>query len=265
VWSGLANTASGLESNIAGGRNNISSGIRSSIGGGDQNTASGDYARIGGGQLNQSTGQYAGIGAGSSNQSTAQGSWVGGGTGNISKGIYSWISGGKEATAPYYGSAAKSSGRFSIQGDNQEIWTQLMVTTTNATPTNMLLGDGTAGITIPTDSSAFIKATILGVQTNALVGFVGDTYAQEIELLVKNIAGVLTVDTAYQDAVANLQSKTTNVIYKIAYGTLSAATSVAASVAGVKVYITPTGALNRTIQWSADVQIKWLGYRNFSV
>lgn len=175
------------------------------------------------------------------------------------------ISEGNCSTSPYEGSRAWSSGRFSIQADSQEVRIELKGITTDGTPTNLQGPDGTDGIEIPTDCSANISIRAIGVQTAGAAGAIGDTFMQNIELCVKNIAGTLTIDHAYGDTVVGVQTKISDVIYKDTHGTLSTSTSIAVSVGGTKLQITPTGTVDRTIRWKADVSMSWIGYRNFTV
>lgn len=172
---------------------------------------------------------------------------------------------GKYSTSTLIGSRVHSSGRFSIIGDCQKEEVQLRISITDATPTNLKLDDATEGILIPTDSTVSLRIRLMGVQTNATVGAIGDSFYQEIELLVKNVAGTLSVCAATATTVAGVQTVTSDVIYKNASGALAAIVAASVGVSGTKVQINVTGAVSRTIRIGADVDMFTIGYRNYIV
>lgn len=172
---------------------------------------------------------------------------------------------GYQATAPYQGSKAWSSGRIGIQGDNQELRMKLWKSTTDASATALTGQDGTTGMTIPTDCTANVKIMITAVQTAGASGTIGDSFLQNIELGVGNIAGVSAVIPTAAVTLANYSVVAGNIIYKIPFKMAAFGGSVVVSVAANKIQVTVTGEVNKTISWSADVCMNWVGYRNFTV
>lgn len=172
---------------------------------------------------------------------------------------------GKDSVANIPASIAHSSGKFNRDGDNQIINTILKITTTDATPTFLQLEDLSEGVPIPTDCSSNVHIRIIGVQIGGTVGTVGQTFMQDVELCVANIAGVSTVQTAYAATTVGVHTKTANVIYKDGYGALSAIMSAAVSVAANKIQVEVTSNVDRIVRWSALVSNFWIGHTNFLI
>ena len=215
--------------------------------------------------MNVASGLGAGIGSGTSNDSTGIDSWVGGGLDNKASGDYSVVPGGQDGVAPYRGSRAFSSRKFSIQGDNQELVTELNASTTDATPTTLQLADGTAGITIPTDCTANVYIRAVAVQTGGAAGTIGDSFMQNIKLCVKNIAGASSVVAMNAVTLANYSTVAGNILYELSACDAAFAGTIAVTVAANKIQVTVTGELNKNINWKSMISMDWIGYRNFTV
>lgn len=245
VASGNACTASGIASHAQGNATTAS---------GASSTAEGEGS-IASGNDSHAEGYFT---TASGDASHAEGSeTIASGVNSHAQGVNTIASGdgsrasGNGAVAPYYGSSAHASGPYTIKGDCQGLKVVLKVITTNATPTNLQLGDNTDGITIPTDCTANVSIRLVSVQSAGAAGTIGDTFAQNLMLAVKNIAGV----SALIGTVAVLSTK----------NDVAFAGTVAVTVAANKIQITATGEANKTLQWAAEVEMVMVGYRNFTI
>jgi len=178
--------ASGAHSVISGGENNTASGDHSVVCGGKSNPASGDKAFIGGGYTNSvaaygstiaggymnvidSIADYAFIGGGQYNKTEDDLAVVCGGYSNTAVKKYSAILGGRLGKAWLYGEHAAASGQFAAAGDVQQRILKARKTTTDATPTTLLLDGSTAAYTIdiPTDTTWTAEISVTGRRTDA--------------------------------------------------------------------------------------------------
>jgi hypothetical protein len=144
-----------------------------------------DYSFIGGGSDNDiaPNSSYASITGGYGNDigTNSDYSFVGGGYDNnikaeVVRGVisggyqntietnadYATIPGGKQAKAADYGQYAYASGQFAAQGDAQASMFVLRRTTTSATPTELLLDNSSAHITVPTNSTWAFDILVVG-------------------------------------------------------------------------------------------------------
>ncbi len=172
---------------------------------------------------------------------------------------------GQEATAPYDGTKAFSSGYIGTSGDAQKIDTILKVATTNNIADYLQLLDGTDGITIPTDCTTDVYIRLVAVQTGGVAGTIGDSFTQIIKLAANNIAGVSAVIPTAAVTLANYDVESGDVLYEIPFKTAAFGGSAVVTVAANKLQIAVTGENNKDIQWIAHVSMVWTGYRNFSI
>lgn len=87
------------------------------------------------------------------------------------------------------------------KGDRKRSQVLVGALTTDATPTDLLLSDGTALI-LPTGASAKLTIEGCGTQISGAAGTPSDSYGVKIEAIVKNIGGTITIVnqvTAYED------------------------------------------------------------------
>lgn len=208
---------------------------------------------------------------GTNNLASGQNSHAEGGN-TKSSGIYSHAE-GLESVAHIHSSSAFSSGRFTINGDCEELKLFLKKVTTNAVAANMLLGDGaTAGIEIPTDCVVDFDCRYVALQTAAVTpgadGNPNDCVTQKITFSVANHAGTLTMLTQGIATTATIVTKASNIIYyeqaEYHANTLLAPTLIPA-ISGTKVLFNATGEANKTIQHSCLVNMVINGYNNFSI
>lgn len=269
VGGGRNNTASGQDSTVGGGDENTASGIESTVSGGDRNQATGDESTIGGGTLNTATDNSSTVAGGQNNDATGPNSTVGGGTGNISSGQWGTVSGGDtnlasgtystvnggtgntasgiassasgvQAAALLYGENSSASGRFATDGDAQVRHFVSRRSTSNATPTELLLDNSAAVLTIPNDTTWAFEIYIAARRTDAndesaaylLQGCIDRNASAATTALVGSVTKtVIAEDTAAWDVAAT--ADTTN-------GYLA---------------ITVTGEAAKTIRWVASVKV----------
>jgi len=91
---GMNNYASGILSVAAGGYGNVASGYSSAVGGGYENLAAGDYAAVAGGVYDTASGSYSSVAGGYVNKAGGNYSAVAGGIYNTAAGTYSTVTGG---------------------------------------------------------------------------------------------------------------------------------------------------------------------------
>lgn len=274
------------DNSVASGNGSVSSGV-SSFACGDTSVASGSqsFAACG----SDATGIYSssigfgnlssGVASAALNRDTvASGSYsVATGYSSTASGLCSFAAGyntesvgdyssvfGTYCSSPYYASKTHGAEKFSIDGDNQRTSVRLQLATTNAVADNMTL-NGSDGIEIPTDCAVNVKISIVAVQVGGAAGTIGDAFTQNIEFGCVNLAGTLSVLAAGAATTANVHTVTSNVIYKLASKTAAFGGTVAISFSGNKFDVVCTGEVNKTIQWSADVTMDWIGFRNFTI
>jgi len=198
------NVASGAWSTVVGGAKNVASGISSFVGGGGTdgvgnyfaNTASGINSVIAGGWNNLASGAWATIAGGQSNQATNSLTTISGGTNNLANSYGSTVVGGTYGTtrgiAGYTVFAASQSPiSSSIYGASQAALLVLGKETTNATAT-VLTSDtnaasGTNQVILPNNSAYFFRGEVVSGVTGG-----GNTKGWTIEGVIKRGAGVGT-------------------------------------------------------------------------
>lgn len=211
VLGGANNTASGLESTVAGGRGNVASGDDSGVASGVLNTASGTASFAGGGNANTASGTNSAVcagftniatqtdafvGAGANNSATAVGSAVVAGVGNTASGNYSAMLGGLNGKAYLYGQQAYASGSFGTQGSAQRSTILSRASTTDATPTNLTLDGGAALMVLNTNTVWGFRGQVVG-RTSA-----GVCAMYSVSGAIKNNGGVTTLVGAVTVAAA---------------------------------------------------------------
>lgn len=241
----VTGSVAGYGSSVSGGTgNNASAGGH--IGGGDGNTASDSGAVVGGGAGNQATADNSTVAGGSQNQATAQSATVGGGDSNVAAGYAATVPGGSEntangdysmaigaaATARHQAEFAHSNGG-SAQGGFIVAFGQ----TTNDTPAQLTLGGVSSKIVPINDEVWGFRVRVVGRCTAASKALVTD-----LEFAVTNFGGTLA------------QLGSTEVGFSRATG--STTWTAVVYVSGDDVSVTVTGAVDETVDWSADF---WYG------
>lgn len=181
IGGGDSNKASGHASTVAGGTLGAAEGTGAFVGGGYGNTASGNYSVVGGGENHDASGYRSFVGGGSLNVATATGTVIGGGLSNAADGEASSVLGGdqntananlsyasgKYAYADRLGEDARAVGRFVTAGDAQRMEFLLYGDTSDATNTELFLGDVSGQrMTIPDYSAWGFEALIIAKSTN---------------------------------------------------------------------------------------------------
>lgn len=112
---------------------------------------------------------------------------------------------------------------------------QAEVTTTNATATTL------QSITVPTDSTMFLRVKIIGRRTGGSAGANGDSAIYERTARFKNIGGTVTINSLQSDFTSE---ELTQLLWN---GTLD--------VSGTTARIRVTGAANNNITWTATYEV----------
>lgn len=246
---GLSTTSSGDNSSHSEGVNTIASGDSGSHAEGNGSLASGDSSH------SEGAGTIA-----SGNRSHAEGD------NTVAIGACSHAE-GEYSVALYYASTARSGGSFgaTIKGNCQNIISILKKNTTDATPVYLLHGDATTEVVIPTDCTANVLIRITAVQYGGTSGSVGDSFSQIIKCAIKNIAGTSSVVPTAAVTLANYSVESGDILYEIPFKDSSFGGSIAVSVAANTLHIQATGEANKSIHWSALVDMSWIGHTNFDI
>jgi hypothetical protein len=225
---------------IVGGASNVTTAARSFIGAGSSNTAGGADSVVCGGSGNTAAGVSSVIAGGELNDASSN-TAIGGGTSNDANGQYSSIPGGVYAKTDLYGQFAHASGRFSVAGDAQISEILMRVSTSDATPTELVLG-ASAGCPIASGKNYFFDIKLIArrsdTQADAIYTSIG---------VIRNIAGTTTLDGGTVTEVfdgATLPASPVTVTADNANDTLD---------------ITVTGIVATTIRWVAVVRLLEVG------
>lgn len=238
------NTASGDYSFVGGGYSNTADLGQSFIGGGNSNTASGTNSAIGGGASNSTQSSYAVVAGGLANIASGLGSVIGGGNNNTASGQYSAVVGGYYATTRgLYGAETFAAGTFGNAGDAQRGLYVARGSTTTATPLVLTFDAGAAGTTnqvvLPNDATYTFRVSLVARRTDAnnesaAYTFEGcidrNTNAASTALVGTPVKTILAEDTTAWDVAVS--ADTTN-------GALA---------------ITVTGQAAKTIRWVAKIE-----------
>ena len=235
LLAGRDNTVSGADSFIGSGYGNTVAGAFSGVVGGYGNQAAGDWASVGGGKNNVASGDYAAIAGGAENPASGEEAFIPGGFGNVAAGLGSMAL-GFYASADKRGQIAQAPGRVTTTGDTQASQMVAYATTTDATPTELLLYAGER-MTIATDSSWAFRALIDGMTQGA-----AKAGGYELSGLIKNAGGTTSLVGS---------------ILKTVLGEDDAAwdATAVADDANDALVIQVTGKAGDTVRWSAHIQI----------
>jgi len=174
--------------------------------------ASGQYSSILGGNSNTASGT-ASTACGTTSIASGNRSFAGGegitasgrssfayGAGGSASGYYA-VAWGENVSANRHAMHAHSGGLFSANGDAQKTTDVLKRKTTNATPTTLLLGDGSSRLTVASGKILFANILISGIKSD---GSAAACYKRKVA--IKNVGGttslvgsVETIGTDHED------------------------------------------------------------------
>lgn len=256
VLSGLYNQCTSAYSVVCGGHTNTINSTQAIICGGRNNSigSSCDYAFIGGGRNGAITGAYAIIIGGYYNAIQGYRGVICGGDnclietaaqyGVILNGFYAkvkkphGVAAGRDPISKNYGEYAQSSGKFNAYGDAQTSLLLARKTTTDATATVLKLDGSVEDITLDTDRSYVFCIHVVG---HCDVNSVCAAYKIEGCIFCKSTTYTLKVTS-------------TTVIYEDEAGWNTYTT-----VSGGILYVYVVGAVSRTINWLARVELTQVG------
>jgi hypothetical protein len=226
------------------------------IGGGSYQEVYGDYAVVVGGTLNKNHAIKATIVGGDSNrignitdQSVGRNGFIGGGYLNTMDGQYAWIPSGQlckaqkdyssawgySARSSLYGTMANSSGKFSVDGDNNTLRGRLRRVTTDGIPTQLLL-DGSS------------QALVMGRNTL----WTGRVLISALRTDTVETASYSLTFSAYCDSsvVVTIKSQSLTVLHED-----NSSYNVDVTASGSNVSIRAIGVAASNIRWSASFEI----------
>jgi hypothetical protein len=202
VGGGIGNQANGSHATIGGGFSNLAGGASATIPGGQFNNASGDFAAVNGGQDNQGINDWTVVGGGQNNVASGEYSTIGGGTDNLAEARFSTIPGGAAARAVDYGQMAYASGSFTDSGDAQASIYVLRRSTTDATPTSLLLDGSSQHLTIPVSRTMTFEVWIVArTETGQSAGYRSQGVIEN-QAGTTGFVGAPTVTTLGEDVAA---------------------------------------------------------------
>ena len=205
------------------------------VGGGQGNQATGFAATIGGGSLNTASGSTATVAGGTTALASGSAAAIGGGINNHATGARSAIPGGRDAVAAAHGQLAYSSGGFdAAEGDAQWSLYVPRATTTDATPTEILL-------------DSFFPVSVAA----------GRTVAFQIQVAARSDAGE-TAGYEFSGVIENVGGTTalvgSPVVTMLAEDDAAWEVTVAADDATDSLSVVATGEAATTIRWVAAVR-----------
>jgi hypothetical protein len=253
---GVNNTASGVQSTVSGGISNIASATQSTVGGGLVNTASGMTAVVAGGLGNTASQTSSSVLGGNGNTASGQGASVAGGETNTASATDSTVLGGTQNTASEvnsvalgayakadkYNQLAFGSDAETTSGGFQHSILLPVASTTDATPTAMLLNIGAAKrMTVGNNKVWGITGSVVA----KLIGTPGACSFWSIVAAVKNNAGTVSL----------VGSATVTLVGQDAGFPGASAVAVGVDVGNVALAVTVTGTLFHNIIWGADLSV----------
>jgi hypothetical protein len=238
------NTASGDYSFVGGGYSNLAASSNTAVVGGSGNIASSSDSFVGGGYGNTASGSSSFAGAGSLNNASGLYSVIGGGYGNIASGWYSAIVGGYAATTRGLQSAeAFAAGSFAATGDAQRGLYVARGSTTTATPLVLTFDAGAAGTTnqvvLPNDATYIFRVSLVARRTDADNESAAYTFEGCIDRNA-NAASTALVGTPVKTILAE--------------DTTAWDVAVSADTTNGALAITVTGQAAKTIRWVAKIE-----------
>lgn len=200
----------------------VASGTQSVVVGGQDNQASATWSSVVGGVGNQATGFASSIIGGENNQATAQ---------------YGVILSGMWGLANKFGQQAQSPGRFSVQGDAQRSSLTAYGSTTNATPTDIFLDNGSARCTLANNQALRFTVDVIAKQVNSTNHA---SFRIEGTIVRGANAASTTLGATNKTTILNGQSWDFNVSADTTNGALR---------------LTATGAAATNIRWVASIDL----------
>lgn len=114
-------------------------------------------------------------------------------------------------------------------------------------------------LTVSNDCLLFIKMRVMATQIGGTAGTLGDSFAQEVELVVKVLGGVYSIIPPTQTDIAGLQNEDADIIYKDSYSDAALTGSVIVTVgAATGIKVTCTGEVDKTIYWNDMIDIDYM-------
>jgi len=163
VLNGSSNTSAGFFSVIGNGIGNTTNGNYTMIGNGINNITSGSFSIICGGSSNISSGTTSFIGNGVLNTASGTQSVIGGGAFNTASGTNSTVLGGINGVASLFGEDARSSGRFTADGDAQvRRFILRNITSTTRTVASLFLDGVSSQLVIPPNTTWLYEIRVVG-------------------------------------------------------------------------------------------------------
>ncbi len=255
VLGGYVNSIQGEYCTIPGGYTNsiaVAAGVRfATISGGRENQIAANYCVIGGGQANVVSGMHGTISGGYTNNVSGGVSVIVGGQNNVASGGFATVLGGLSnvasgslalasgyhANAERFGQSSHASGKFSTTGDAQTSDLIARKSTTDATPTELLLDGLSERLEIPVNTSWFFTIKVIARQTND--DFSVNAY--HIEGTVSRDAGNVAID--YQ---ATITSNEEDAAWDFV---------VSADAGNQSLKLLATGAVANNINWVAGIEL----------
>lgn len=226
------------------------------IGGGSYQEVYGDYGLIVAGTLNKNYATKATIVGGDSNrignitdQSVGRNGFIGGGYLNTLDGQYAWIPSGQlckaqkdyssawgySATSNLYGTMANSSGKFSVDGDNNTLRGRLRRVTTDGIATQLLLDGSSQSLVMGSNTLWTGRVLISALRTDTV-----ETASYSLTFSAYcNSSGVVTI-----------KSQSLTVLHED-----NASYNVDVTASGSSVSIRAVGVAASNIRWSASFEI----------
>lgn len=114
-------------------------------------------------------------------------------------------------------------------------------------------------LTVSADCLLFIKMRVMATQIAGTAGTAGDSFAQEIELVVKVLSGVYSLIPPTQTDIVGFQNEASDIIYKDSYSDAALTGLVVITVgAATGIKITCTGEVDKTLYWNAMIDIDYM-------
>jgi len=216
--------------------------------------ASGQYSSILGGNSNTASGT-ASTACGTTSIASGNRSFAGGegitasgrssfayGAGGSASGYYA-VAWGENVSANRHAMHAHSGGLFSANGDAQKTTDVLKRKTTNATPTTLLLGDGSSRLTVASGKILFANILISGIKSD---GSAAACYKRKVA--IKNVGGTTSLVGSVETIGTDIEDNASTDVTITADNTKDA------------LDISVTGIAAETWRWVAVVEGLEIGY-----
>jgi len=249
---GAGNVVTGENSFASGSSNTVSSdnaqalGVNLIVSGnraqalGFNNTSSG-FASFVEGSGNTSSGSTSHA-EGSVTQASGQGAHSEGST-TVASGDFSHA-GGNNAVAYLNSQMARASSGFNTAGSAQKSDIYLIVSTTNATITEMFIDGSSVRAIIPTGKTWGLRGTVVGRQTGGAAGTPGDSTIETFAGVLKNVSGTVSLVAAITPSQGDTDA-----------GLSATIVTVTADNVNKSLKVQVTGVASKTINWFAHIEL----------